>query len=471
MLGKLYPFQETSLTKIYEFGGRALLGFQMGLGKSCTSLAWMEEAVLHLSGIVVIGCPSMLRFNWRNELKQHFNLPCTVIEGRTPPFQERDLPDGIYIISYDSLGSNPEANNWLRLLLWQKINLVIGDEIQLVSNASAKRTKGFLELGKSAQFRLALSGTPITNYVAGLYPILMFLGLHKYFPSETQFLHRYCDPVLKPWGWEFNGATNVEELHRLLTKTCLIRYLKEDVAKELPSKTRTVIPLDLQNRKEYDKAESDFAGWLGDKHPERMIAALKAERLVKIGYLKRLAAKLKTKQGIAWLTHLLSMSKTSKVICFAVHKEQIAALKAAFPDISVVVDGATPNKVREANISKFRTDKGCRLLIGNIIAAGTGWNGEMANYVVFFEMAWTPAAHLQAEDRAHRLTSKNNLTVYFLVAQGTMEEDLCELVQDKHYNASSVIDGKAFTRFDIFDQLQLRIQEKHGRRTTTKRAT
>jgi len=456
----LKRYQERGVRRIRWFmaaGGGALLADEMGLGKTIQALAWFQEVVRRLkrkgkkAGPAIIVCPSSVKWNWEREAA-HFNLLAEVIDGTRPPRQARGrapiVPD-ILVINYDIL------KPWLKRLRKLNPSAVIIDECHYIKNRGAKRYRWVKSLCRGVRRILAIGGTPLTNRPAEMWSTLNLLR-PDIFDSFYSYGLRYCDPQRKPWAWEYKGATHLDELHAILKKTCMIRRLKSDVLDELPAKTRFVVPVALSKdaRKEYGKAEGDFLSWLKRYYSSAKVRrANKAQRLVKHGYLKRLAGTLKLPEVFRWLDDLLEQSD-GKVIVFAVHKKIISALRERYGKLAVVIDGSVTGRERQRAVDKFHRSKKVRMMIGNIQAAGVGWNGTVANTVVFAELGWTPGEHTQAEDRAHRMTQKKNVSIYYLVARGTVEEKLCKLIQKKQEVLSSTLDGHKANTLDIYKQLE-----------------
>ena len=201
-------------------------------------------------------------------------------------------------------------------LLERRDKAVVLDESHYIKNYKAQRTKNVTEIGKNAAIKLCLTGTPILNRPQELLSQLGFLDRLDDMGGFWHFAERYCNAQKTQWGWDFSGASHLEELNEKLRQHCYIRRNKADVLKELPPKQRTFVPVEITNRRDYGKAERDFFGWLKkhvaeDKKFSKSIAhlkgqakanamrerafskeqaALRAERLVKIEALKQLAA-------------------------------------------------------------------------------------------------------------------------------------------------------------------------------------
>jgi len=335
---------------------------------------------------------------------------------------------------------------------------VVIDESQMAANPNVKRTKALKALCKRVPHVLALSGTPLVNRPIELQPILQLIR-PDLFASRWDYAHRYCAPKWSPWGWQYTGASHLDELHEILSSEVMVRRLKADVMKELPPKTRSVIPVPLSDMNEYRRANLDFAAWLTRLDPVAARRALKAETLTKIGYLLRLAAKLKLPFVIQWINKWLE-DCDEKLAVFAIHRQMIEALQEGCKARSVIVDGSVTGRHRHDVVRAFQNDRSIRLLIGNIQAAGVGITLTAANTVVFTEVAWRPGDHTQAEDRCHRIGTTEPVFIYYLVGVDTVDEKLCELVQRKQEVLSATLDGRTGeTDLDIYSMLIRRLRD------------
>ncbi len=449
---KPYPYQTECVNEIDQFNGRVLCSLDMGLGKTVISLWWLQRHPESLPAVVI--CPASVKYHWEHEAITSVGIRASVLEGRKP---KRSNPSSskIVIINYDIL------QGWLEWLREMKPQTIIIDECQFVSNPETIRAKATKLLCKRVPFIHALSGTPLVNRPIELQPTLNILC-----PKEKEFRSRwtygclYCTPERIRGKWEFKGATKLKRLNYMLEETCMIRRRKADVLKELPPKVRNVLPIPLSNPSEYRRARIDFLTWLEMKDPTKVAAAKRAETLVKLGYLKRLAARLKLRYIVDWTNQFLADSD-EKLILFAVHQKMIDALKRQVKAESVIIDGRVVGRKRKLTVDQFQHDNRIRVLIGNIQAAGVGITLTAASTVAFTELAWRPADHTQAEDRIHRIGQKETSFIYYLVARGTIEEKLCEVIQEKQKVISAVLDGEELTEdLDVFDQLLNNLREE-----------
>ena len=387
---RLYKFQRIDIEKIQnKFGGRCLLASEMGSGKSAQAVRWVRKHAPRGQPIVII-CPASLKWNWQNEVEMwgFGKLETKVLSSRTPPkrlprLHERDRRI-VYIINYDVLAW------WLPWLKALNPSTIICDECHAIKNRRAKRTKAVRNMCRRVPHVIMISGTPLTNRPAELWPALNILR-PKQFPSFFSFCEQFARPKKTVWGWDFGGAKNLDVLHDLLKETCMIRRRKKDVLKQLPSKTRTLIPVDLsaKDMKTYQKAEQNYIQWLTKIAPHKAKRARKAVSLSRMMGLKILAAELKLPFVFTWISDFLEETD-GKLIVFGIHKRVLLPLFDRFRKISVLVNGDVIGRKKQEAIDRFRNLKKKRLFFGNIQAAGVGWNGTVASNVLFIEIGWTP---------------------------------------------------------------------------------
>lgn len=453
------PYQLKGVRKIEHFNGRALLADDMGLGKSFQSLLWSQNHP-EIKPIIIL-CPAFLKSNWVRECRKHFGIQAQVLNGRTPPKRTQLIQHKIVIINYDILGP------WMKYLKRMKAKLLIIDESQNLQSTSSKRSKYTKKLSLSIPHVIALSGTPLLNRPAELFVTLNIIRPDKY-GSMAEFGGKYCGRKLTPWGWQYRGARNLDELHEELLVTCMIRRRKIDVLKDLPPKNRIIVPLDIDDRRQYDHASRDLVGWLKTISKKRANRAKKVERLVRMGYLKRLAAELKVKQVREWIENFLTETD-EKLIVFGIHKAVLRPLHAHFKQTSTLIDGSVINHKRDIAVAQFLKHRKTRLMFCNIVAAGAGWSAKGVSNILFAELEWRPGLHTQGEDRAWGLNRGKEgvpLSCWYAVASGTIEEALCKVLQDKQKVITHTLDGDdSGDELDIYDLVEQMLinQEKEKR--------
>lgn len=434
-------------------GGGTLLADDMGLGKTLQAL-WLlrrQKAGAMFPALVV--CPANVKYGWEHAAATHVGIRAQVLEGRTPTAKGfgASLPK-LTIINPDILPA------WLPHLKRAGFQSLFLDECQDYGNPCSKRTKAAFDLARVIPFRAGLSGTPLMNAPGELWPTLHMLR-PDIFRSLFSFADEYCKPKREFGRWTYKGARNLPQLHALLRRTLMVRRLKSDVLKDLPPKNRVVVPMELSDFGEYTHAATDFIGWLRKNYRNdkgRVNRAARAAAVTRVGYLVRLAARLKARSVVDWANRFLREYPEEKLVMFAIHKKMIDVLRRRIDAKSVVVDGSVTGRHRALAVEQFRKDPTTRLFIGNMRAAGVGVDGlqDVCTNAAFAEMWWVPGVHTQAEDRIYRIGQKGVAWIHYLISGGTIEERLCEIVQAKQATIHATLDGTGDAGdMDVFDLL------------------
>lgn len=441
------PYQNEGIQLIEQFGGRVLLADEMGLGKTLQAL-WSVVRNKDWWPILVV-CPASVKFNWQFEAKHHVDLLSSVCEGEKPPVHNgRDFStmSPLTIINYDIL------RFWTKYLKKLNFKTIIFDEAQYLGSRKTKRTKAAQSISRDIPHVMALSGTPLTNRPAELWPTLNILWPEKY-PSFWSYAQKHCNPRLIYGRWDYRGSSRLGELHTDLKESGMIRRRTEDVLKDLPELVRRIIPCEMDDPDEYQEATTDFMSWLKKNAGHKVRSAGRAEALTKLGYLLRIVAKQKLRSVVRWANAFLEETD-EKLILFAVHHKVIDVLQRRCRTQSVTVDGSVTGRDRFAAVEQFQKDKKTRLFIGNIQAAGVGITLTAARTVGFAEIWWKPAAHTQAEKRPHRIGQKDVVFANYLIVPDTIEESLCKLLQAKQKVISAVLDGGISPNdLNLYDEL------------------
>ena len=254
------------------------------------------------------------------------------------------------------------------------------------------------------------------------------------FPNWMTYTERYCDRKHTGFGWDISGSSNTAELNQILEDSIMIRRTKAKVLPDLPAKTRSFYPLEMDPVGEsvYWEAENNFIRW--------MVEVLKQE-----------AVKAKMDHALEWISDFLDSGE--KLVVFAVHKFVIDILMQKFGNVAVKLDGRTQPLARQVAVDQFQTHSQTKLFIGNIRAAGVGITLTAASNVVFLELPWTPGELVQAEDRCHRYGQKDAVNIYYLLAENTIEERIAQLLDDKRQVLDALLDGKKTEQKDLLMEL------------------
>jgi len=443
---QLKPFQYDGVMHIKKHDGKALVADEMGLGKTIQAIAYMKIRKIYPAIIV---CPASLKWMWEQKVFEMTGIRADVIEGqkvRTSPAPHSK----VIIINYDILGF------WVQHIIRNiKPVLLILDENQYIKERTTQRYKNVKALSRHTPYILALSGTPLTNRPKELYATLNLIWPSKY-RSYWAFAFRYCNPVKKRGKWDFDGANNLGELHAKLKRHGMLRRLKKDHLKEVADPEVEMIPLDLSKAGavEYKAASRNFIRWLKSTSPAKAAKAKKAEKLVQMAYLKRLAAEHKMAAVFEWVDNFF-VNTDGKLVLMCTHRNILKMIVNRYKAQTVYIDGSVTGKKRQYAVDIFQRNKKIRLFVGNIRAAGEGITLTAASTLAFIELDWTPGKHSQAEARIHRIGQLNTAKIYYLVAKGTIEEKLCKIIQEKQGIISQILDGsEKINNSKIFDLLE-----------------
>lgn len=428
------PYQLEDVQKIERHGGRVSNNLEMGLGKTFETLWSLKRNPDWLPALVV--CPASVKLNWQLEAKNHWSLTSKICSGRSPDkFNSLDIlqrPD-ITIINYDIL------RHWLPYLKNQGFRTLVCDECQDLQNLDSLRTRATMEIAGGMRHVQMLSGTPFGNRPVEFFPALHMLWPHL-FPSFTQYARTHCKPRYTRWGWTYNGAENLDVLHELLQIGGHIRRRWADVAPQMPPKVRRVVPCELMDRDEYERASEDFLRYLRETAAHRVQAAERAESLTRLSVLMQISARLKLKSCVNWYNDFLERNPSEKLIVSAIHGGAIDVLQRRIKFKSTSFIGGLTDRKKQDVVDQFREDPETRV----IILSRAGWraiNCQIASTTGVTEMFWRPSDHLQLEGRSYRIGQTGVSRYYYFVGQGTVEERICDLLQTKQEVISAVLDG------------------------------
>lgn len=407
-------------------------GCAPGLGKSRVTIAYAE--LLNTFPCIVV-CPATVKTSWKKEWER-CNPKRTVHIIDSKDAEDTDWKADVTIINYDFLcKKNKKGDKEIHLRyrsLYKKWALTVFDEIHLCKNEKAIRSKAVRKIAEKALHKIVLSGTLIQNRPQELINVLKILGQFKnIFPDEKYFKFRYCNARITRFGVDASGASNTLELHEIIRHYCYFRKEREDVLKELPPITEQYIQVPITNKKEYEKAEEDFIKYLSEIDIEAAERAERAEHLVRLINLKRLSLKGKTKFIIQFLKDWQDSDEDAKIIVFGTLKEPLVELYKAFQKDSVLITGEDSNATKMDKAEEFKKSK--QFLFANIATMSTGVDGlqNACSNMAFIEWPARPSDLEQATARINRMGQKENINIYHLLSEETIDTDIQALMKKK----------------------------------------
>lgn len=345
--------------------------------------------------------------------------------------KEQKFPlSGIIIINYDILQYHVEE------LKRHRIDCIIADEVHICRNETI-RTKAFRELSRYAGRTIGLTGTPIINNPMDIFTILNILD--KRFWSRMPYQNKYC--IMK--DDRIIGGKNLDKLYDSICRTVMIRKRQDDVKEEMKGYDTQVvqdfIPIRLKDYKEYDRAYEDINDYLGYSKSEK-VALLQRTKI-----LKDLIFENKFEQIFDWIDNFLLSGK--KITLFFQYTEHLEVFAKKYN--AMIINGDVPPKKR-FNIATDFNMNDCKVLCANVTACGVGLDIVGCHNCAFIDIPFNYSDISQAYGRFARYGQKSPfVNVYYLVGQGTIEEDyLLRKIDNKTDTATQIIDGTRIRRKD-----------------------
>ena len=425
------------LCRLAEWGVGACLADDMGLGKTIQTLAVIVQRAA--DGPTLVVAPTSVCFNWINETERF--APTLNVHQFGPGDRAallKDLgPRDLVVTSYGLLDRERER---LSEVHWQTAVL---DEAQAIKNLNTNRSKAAMSL--TADYRIALTGTPLENHLGELWNLFQFLnpGL---LGSVEQFQQRYMAPIERD-----GDATTRHRLKRLI-QPFILRRTKTQVLEELPPRTEVTLSV------EFSEEEAAFYDALRQTALQRLASAYGPQGQ----HIRILAEITRLRQACCHPDLIMENSGISgskltmfgetinelldnghKALVFSQFVGHLTILRKELDRRGVsylYLDGSTPAVERRRQVEAFQNGTGDVFLI-SLRAGGLGLNLTAADYVLHMDPWWNPAVEDQASDRAHRIGQQRPVTIYRFVARGTIEERIIELHATKRDLADSLLDG------------------------------
>lgn len=437
---ELRPYQEDGFVwamRLAQAGFGACLADDMGLGKTLQALAVMLARAE--GGPSLIVAPTSVCGNWLAETRRFAPAlnPVVFGEGDRAGVVEAVGPHDVVIVSYTLM---QQAQERFASRTWHTL---VADEAQAVKNAAAKRSLALFDL--AADFRMALSGTPVENRLAELWSIMRYCNPGLLGPL-SRFNERFAAPIEK----ERDRETQ-RRLRRLIAPFVL-RRTKAQVLDDLPPRTELVLSVapEADEAAHYEalrrQALAAAEGALGEDSAQARFSVLaQLTKLRRAACDPRLVSPALGMVGakLRAFTELAQelAANGHKALVFSQFVDFLTLLREPLDACGLryqYLDGATPAAERSRRVEAFQRGDGELFLI-SLKAGGFGLNLTAADYVVITDPWWNPAAEDQAMGRAHRIGQQRPVTVYRLVARGTLEERIVELHHDKRALAEGVL--------------------------------
>ena len=457
----LRPYQTAGyqwLNYLNEVGWGGILADDMGLGKTVQALTMLQHYKTQetkLTAIVV--CPTTLIYNWENEIKKF--TPELTYRIHHGSMRTRDVAElqsaNVIITTYGTLRSD------VQVLMKIMFDYVVLDESQAIKNPASKVTRAACLL--IAKNRLCMSGTPLQNNTFDIFAQMNFLnpgllGTMDFFRNE------FATPIDK-----FGEQEQKDHLRKLLYPF-ILRRTKEQVAKDLPEKTETILfcEMEKEQRKIYDAYRNSYRDKIMgviDEHGIDKSQLTILQGLMKLRQICDSPAILNEEDK--YPNHSIKLDELTreieenigehKALIFSQFLGMLALIKEKLKEQGVAFeyfDGSTSINDRQRAIENFQNNDECRVFLISLKAGGVGLNLTAADYVYIVDPWWNPAVEQQAIDRTHRIGQTKNIFAYRMICIDTIEDKILQLQERKRKLASELISDdvnfvKALSKADV----------------------
>jgi SNF2-related domain/Helicase conserved C-terminal domain len=446
------------LNYLHEVNWGGILADDMGLGKTIQALSFLhhyKQENGNLRALVV--CPTTLIFNWENEIRKFApDLTYRIHHGGERLRNKEALNNyEVIITTYGTLRSD------IKLLMDIPLDYVVLDESQAIKNPASKVTKAACLL--RAKHRLCMSGTPLQNNTFDIFAQMNFLNPGMLGSIEF-FRQEFAIPIDK-----FGDPDRKDHLRKLLFPF-ILRRTKEQVARDLPEKTETILfcEMEEEQRKVYDAYRNDYR--------DKILGTIESQGIQK-SQLTILQGLMKLRQICdspailneteRYPNHSIKLDELAreisenignhKALIFSQFLGMLALIKHKLTELEIpyaYFDGSTTATDREKAIREFQDNDSCRVFLISLKAGGVGLNLTAADYVYIVDPWWNPAVEQQAIDRTHRIGQTKNIFAYRMICKDSIEDKILLLQDRKRLLAKDLIaddDGfvKSLSREDV----------------------
>jgi SNF2 family DNA or RNA helicase len=456
---QLRPYQKYGyswLMFLRRWGLGACLADDMGLGKTIQAISLLvreKELAGRLPAPVLVIAPTSVVTNWEREIGRFApGLQTYIHRGtdrlRGKAFREAIKDRDVVLTSYPLARLDAEliqSKKWLALIL---------DEAQNIKNPETQQTQVIRKI--DAEFRIALTGTPVENRLSELWSIMHFLN-PGYLGGRKAFRENFALPIER-----YHDQAALVQLKQLITPF-ILRRVKTDpsVISDLPEKVETKVYCTLTEEQAtlYEAVVQDVMKRVEEEEGIgrrglvlSMLMALKQICNHPLQYLHQsgkggAVVSLANRSGkLERLGELLEeiLADGDRALIFTQFAEmgQMLAdyLPGAFGAATQFLYGGTSARARDQMVLRFQEDEHAPpVFILSLKAGGTGLNLTRANHVFHFDRWWNPAVEDQATDRAFRIGQKRNVQVHKFVTTGTLEEMIDDMIESKKGLALAVV--------------------------------
>jgi non-specific serine/threonine protein kinase len=439
------------MTTLDQMGWGGCLADDMGLGKTLQTLSFLSYLQkVNKTETHLIVCPTSLIYNWESEINKFtphlkYHIHYGTERELTPAVVKKN---NIVITSYGTL------RNDIELFIEHQFGYIILDESQAIKNHLSQTTKA-VQLIKSRN-RLILSGTPVQNNTFDLYSQFNFIN-PGIFGNMEFFKNEFANAIDRD-----NNKEKTEELRKMI-HPFILRRTKEQVAKDLPEKTETILwcEMDKEQRKIYNSFK--------DYYRKEILKKIETDGFAKAGMfilsgltkLRQICdspailneeekypnASIKIEE---LMREVEENASNHKALVFSQFTTMLDLISKELEKKKIeyyYLDGSTTAANRKKVVEEFQANEDVKIFLISLKAGGVGLNLTSADYVYLVDPWWNPAVEQQAIDRTHRIGQQKNVFAYKLICKDSIEEKILQLQQKKKaLSADLISDENGFVK-------------------------
>ncbi|MFA5830363.1 MAG: DEAD/DEAH box helicase [Candidatus Paceibacterota bacterium] len=440
LLKILRPYQKDGIEwlyflRSYRFAG--ILADDMGLGKTLQALVVLDKEKIAGKPSLVV-CPKTLLYNWKLEAEKFFPKMNVLVYDGNPnereEMQKKAKDCDLVVASYGTVRRDENFFSNAKT----KFNYAVLDEAQFIKNHATKNAQIVKKI--NADYRLALTGTPMENSVSELWSIYDFL-MPGFLGNYEHFSKHFHKPIM-----DAGDRSALEHLRRKV-ESFMLRRTKAEVLKDLPPKIEQMSQCHLSESQNilYQQILAKVRGEIFETVKEKGFKNAQIHILAGLTKLRQAcnhpALLTKDKNFHEYESAKLDMCMElveeiaeggRKVLIFSQFTGMLDIVSSILKERNIshaYLSGKT--KDRQSLVKKFNEDSSITVFLISLKAGGTGLNLTSADTVIVFDPWWNPSVENQAIDRAHRIGQTKTVNVYRLLTSGTIEEKIQALKQKK----------------------------------------
>lgn len=397
----------------------------MGLGKTPETVCLLQILCDQQSSILIV-TPKIIRTQWVDQIQQWWGREAKIFEN-----QKRVTASDIWIVNYEKL-RNESILTRFKGFQWDAVVL---DEAHKIKNPKSQQTLAVKRL--PANYKIALTGTPILRYVDDLWSILHFLDVQYSGTSYWNFVRYFCEIEATPWGDKLKGLTTDPVRVEILNKILQLVSVRNNAQEVAHGKFREVVklPMSKQQRELYKKERQLVLDELPDNCTISNGAVLTTRLRQTTSWPGLFLGDEVAGPKFEWILEICKNNVDQQFVVFSVFEQAVSALEEYLNKNGVSCSTVTGKKSAFKNqVSKIDFENGdSQVIAGTIGALGQGYDGLQyhSRCMIFLDRDWSPEIMAQAEDRLHRMGQDNLVNIYYLECQGSFDQHVGRVNQYK----------------------------------------